>query len=146
MSEYLEPVEDDDDHKEDESAPCSVWLPFALEDERVAADALGFERLLEAQVRDQDRDPGKQTRNRGERLEPVEDVVGARRDGHVRQETERRSDEDTPNRNTLLGALEEDFRCLTVLGERKEVAGAGVEEGISGGCGRCQNDGVDDRW
>lgn len=137
--------EDDDDEEVDQGEVGSVWLPLALEDEiPVTADVLRLHGRLEAEICDEDGHPCEQTCDGRQGLEPVEDVGSARGDGHVCEETDRRCDQDTPDRHATLRALQEEFWSLTVLCQSEHVAGAGVEESISGRRSRGQDHSVDD--
>ena len=121
-------------------------MPLALEYERVAVDVLSDECLAEAEVGNADGAPGEELGNGNQVLEPVEDVAGAGRDGHVCKEGDGGGDEDTPDWDTGLGALEKEARSLTDLGKCEQVTGAGEEESVGGRRCRGQDDGVDDRW
>ena len=99
-TEDVEAVEDDDEGEEDEGGPGGVGLEGRLEDQRVAVDALRLERLVELDVRDADRAPREERRDRRQVLEPGEDHVRPRRAGHVRQERDGGRDADAPVRDT----------------------------------------------
>lgn len=53
-----------------QGGPGSIRLPWRLEDERVAVNALSKERLAESKVGDADGAPRKELGNRREVLEP----------------------------------------------------------------------------
>jgi len=143
MREYLPAVEENDHGEENKRAPCSVWLELALEDEVVTIDALSNHGLAEAEVGNTDGAPCEQLRNGGQVDEPVEDEVGAARDGEEGEEGDGCRDGNAPVWNTVPAALEEDLGCLVELGNAEEVTGASVEEGIGGGGGGGEDDGVD---
>lgn len=101
MREDRKAVEDDDNDEEYQSNPGSIGLETALENQiLVAVDALGYECGPEAEVCNQDGDPGEKAGDGGEGLEPVEDGGSARGDGHVGQEADASCDQDTPNWHT----------------------------------------------
>ena len=52
--------------------------------------------------------------------------------------------DDGEGEEVLSGAGEKDFWGLAVLGECVEITRAGVEEGVAGGSGGGEDDGVDD--
>lgn len=52
---------------------------------------------------------------------------------HVRKQTNRCRDQNTPDGHTLLGTFEQEARRLTVLSEGEQVTGAAEEESVSGG-------------
>jgi len=143
VGENLPAVKENDHGKENKRAPCSVWLELALEDEVVTVDALGDHGLAEAKVGDTDGAPCEQLRNGGQIDEPVEDEVGAARDGEEGEEGDGCCDGNAPVWDTVFAALEKDLRCLVELGNAEEVTGASVEEGIGGGGGGGEDDGVD---
>jgi len=81
-------------------------------------------------------DTGEELSNGDEILKPGEDLTGAGGNGHVGDQGDGRRDGNAPVGNTLLAALEKDLRSLAVLGNAKEVAGAGVQERVGRGRSR----------
>lgn len=141
-----EAVEERDDGEEDQRGPCTVGLEFTLEDESVAVDSLCSESSLEANVCDADGHPCEEGCDGGQGLEPFENGSCAGGYGHVGQETDGCRDQHAPDGNTGFGTLEEELRSLLVLSESKQVSRARVQEGVSRGCSRGQNDCVDNGW
>lgn len=118
-SENLPTIEDDDDEEEAERCPRRVWLEAASERKLPTVDSLCFHSLLELDVGNEDGNPGKQTGNRGECLEPAKNHGRVTRDCHVSETGKRRRKQNRPNRNTALCALEEDAGSLAILSKRK---------------------------
>ena len=128
----LETVEDDDKKEVGESGPSHPWLAGRLKYQGVTINALGFQRLLEAGVGKQDGTPGDQLRDRGQALEPDEDVAGAGRDAHVREQRDGQGDADAVDRNAALGALEQESGSVAVLGDSEKITRTRVQESIAG--------------
>lgn len=94
MCEDREAVEDDNDDEEYKGDVGGVWLEAGLEDEvGVAVDVLCDEGFAEAEVGDENADPGEEGRDGRKSLEPVEDGRGPRGDSHEGQEANAGSDE-----------------------------------------------------
>ena len=140
----LETVEDDDKKEVGERDPSHVWLTRGLENQGVTVDALCRQRLLETGVGEENAAPGDQLRDRSQVLEPDEDVVGAGRNTHEREQRDGQSDEDAVDRDTALRALEQEARSVAVLCDSEEITRARIQESIARrSCGG-QNDRVDD--
>ena len=141
--EDLEAVEEDDEDEVDEGDPGTVRLEPALEDQRVAVDALGDECLAELDERDADAAPGEEVGNGHQVLEPVEDGVGASGHTHEGEQRDGRGDADTVDGNARGCALEKEPGGLSVLRNSKQISGTGVQEGVTSRGGGCQDDSVD---
>jgi hypothetical protein len=74
-------------------------------------------------------------------LECATQLVGGR-SSHVRQEGPERSDDEGPNRETVLRAVGEETGSLTVAGETVEGTGGGVEVGVTSREGGDEDDGA----
>ena len=81
----VEAVEKDNDDEEAEGEPGAVRLEARLEDERVAVNALDAQSLMESDVCNRDGDPRQKCGDCCKILEPLEDGLGTRGAGHVRQ-------------------------------------------------------------
>lgn len=89
VREDREAVEDDDDDEKDKGDVGGVGLEAGFEDEvGVAVDVLGDEGFAEAQVGDEDADPGEERCDCSKRLEPVEDRRGTGADCHEGEEAD----------------------------------------------------------
>ena len=82
----VEAIEKDNDDEEAEGEPGAVWLKARFEDERVAANALSTQSLMESYVCNGNGNPGQKCRDCCKILEPLEDDLGARGAGHVCQQ------------------------------------------------------------
>ena len=92
--EYVKAIEQDDDAEENECKPGGVGLERGFEDEGVAVNALGDERLVELNICDADADPGEEISDGGEILEPLEHHSGARGTTQKSEEGNGRRDHD----------------------------------------------------
>lgn len=81
--ESVEALEEGDDEGDDKSDVANVRLEGRLPGELVAADALDLERLHEADVGKEDRQPGQGAGHGNHRDEVGEDDLGSRGDGEV---------------------------------------------------------------
>jgi len=132
-NEDVESGKDDDQAKEDQSEPCSVWLESGLEDQGVTVDSLILECLVELDVGNADGDPGPEGSDGNNVLEPGESLGGTTfSDGKVSKTCDGGSDGDSIIWNTVLVAGEEDSWCLSVLGQGKEITGTSVQESVGG--------------
>jgi hypothetical protein len=137
-------VEHDDDDEEDQRGVGGEGLEPGVEGPVCARDSLGVAGFAEAEEGDEDGDPGEEGGDGRERLEPSEDVIGARRDGHVGEQADGGCDQYTVDWHTGLGAGQEDLGSLPVLCQGEEITRTGVQERIAGGSSRCEDDCVDD--
>lgn len=134
-TEDVEAVEKGDHGEENEGEPRRVRLEGGAEDEGAAIHTLGLEGGVEFDVGDGDGHPGEEIGDGDEVLEPLEDDVGARGAGHVREEGYRSRDGDAVVRDPPLGALQEDPWRLSVLCQCVKVPRSGEQKGVGGGGG-----------
>ena len=102
----IEAVEEEDQGEKDQGDPAEVGLKGRLEDERVAVDALRFERFVELDVGDRNTAPGEEVGNCDEILEPGEGFGrSAGSAAEVGEEGDGGSDEHTPIGDTTVGSV-----------------------------------------
>lgn len=121
-SDRVKSVEEDDQAEERGRANSKVWLEGCLENQSVSINALCFESGMEASIGDANTDPCEEGTNRGKVLKPSEDLCRTCRAGKIGDEGDGASDQDTPDRNATLGALEQESGRLTVLSKSVQVA------------------------
>ena len=134
-----------DNDEEDERDPCAPGLEGSSPGELlVAVNALGFARVLEAQICDADGSPIGEGADGEEVLEPIEDDIGAGGEGHVCQAHEETVEGDGDPGNAESVDASEELGCVTVFGECEENTWATQNVSIAGRpCGG-QHDRVDD--
>ena len=79
-------IEKNDYDEEAEGEPGAVGLEARFEDERIAANALCTQSLMKSYVCNRNGNPGQECRDCCKILEPLEDGLGTRGAGHVRQQ------------------------------------------------------------
>lgn len=121
LCKWRETVEDDHKGEESEGDPSGVGLEGRLEYQRVAIDALRLQSLVETNVAQADTAPGEALSDGDEVLEPQKDLVCTGSQAHERQKGEDGGYTDTVDRDTFLGALQEELRSLAILCDTKEV-------------------------
>jgi hypothetical protein len=143
--EDLEAVEEGNEHEEDERNPGGVGLPGRLVWERVPVDALSLHTVVEPKVGEEDDDPGDDSSDRRDVVEPVEDLIGAvASEGHVSQGAEDNgSDRDGVDGESSLGADSEEGGSLAFESEGVEDSGRSVDVRVSGRPDGNQKNGVD---
>jgi hypothetical protein len=102
--------------------------------------------MVESDVSNADGAPGEALSDGCQFLEPLEDLIGASRHAHVREQRNRSGYSNAVIRYTGLGALEKESRSLMILSDGEEVTGTCIQEGIGRGGRGGQNDSVDDVW
>lgn len=100
--------------------------------------------LAEADVGDENNNPGNVARDGADVHEPVEDSSTRVGDVEEGEETERPGEEDSGPGDTLLIGFAEYLGGLVVEGHGVENTAAGVEERVTSRPGRGQDSGVDD--
>lgn len=143
-SKDFEAIEKDDERKVCKGYPGRVRLPPAPEDHTGAIDVLSDAGFAEAGVCVANGAPCEQRRDRGQVLEPKKDSVRTSAYTHVCEQRDGSCNPDAVVWNAVLVTLEEELRRLFILGDTEQVAGASVQEGISGRGGGSQDNGVDD--
>ena len=81
----VEAIEKNNYDEEAKGEPGAVRLEARFEDERIAADALSTQSLMKSYVCNRNGNPGQECRDCCKVLEPLEDGLGTRGAGHVRQ-------------------------------------------------------------
>lgn len=82
----VEAIEENDYNEEAKGKPCAVRLEARFEDERIAVDTLSAQSTVESDVCNRNRDPSQESGDCCKILEPLEDGLGARGAGHIRQQ------------------------------------------------------------
>lgn len=141
----MESIEYDDDQKEAERDVCQIRLTPGVERHICSGDALSLEGSAESDGRQADADPGEQVGDSRQIQEPAEDGSGAGPNSQIAKEGKYECEGDGNPGKTFLAAFQEYPGRLSVLGQPKEISRTSVEEGIGGGCGAGNNDGVDNR-
>lgn len=91
-----------------------------------------------------DADPCDEAADGGEVEEPVENGRRTGRDAEIDETREGGAEENRNPGHSSLVARAEDGWCLAGNGQRVEGPGTGEKEGVAGGPGGSQDDGVDD--
>ena len=82
----VEAIEENDYDEEAEGEPGAVRLEARFEDERIAANALSTQSLMKSYVCNRNGNPGQECCDCCKILKPLEDDLGTRGAGHVRQQ------------------------------------------------------------
>ncbi len=140
----LEAGREQDDDAHAERPPRGVERPGIVPGQTGGGDALGAQRHAQADVVDEDGDPGDEDAGGGEADEPVKGSEGAARQAHEAEEHEDGVEGDAGVGHAPGRGAEEDGGRLLLEGEGVEHARARQQRLVGRGPGRRDEHGVDD--
>jgi len=129
---HVEPVDKDEEQRPTGSPICDIGLESVVIGVFRGIVSLSDEASAEEDVSQVHGEPTRESSSRRETDEPMEDSLSSRGNIHEREHAKGTANQNRNNRETLLGAISQDFRCLPA--ERKSIENSGrtEQETISG--------------